>query len=420
MPPLGDAAPRERRPKGPKASTVRAKGGARRDRVLPLLLAGGAHGALLASLAEVKVREPPQMPAPTTTELFEIDEPQMPAERTDSPPSRPDDGASARSWLEPRAGTRGHAKSAAEPSAIEAPAPTLENWTFSPTTAAGASVDLQLGSQAPWQRELVRRSAAGFDPNTMAEPDRRARSATGGVAEDLQSADLAAGITRGGALLTAAEDAARADPVIVGEATFEVVIWRDGTSDVRLVSASEETEAWGAVASQMASEVKGRKVRFSPGADGLRVTLRLNASSKLADGRDVRSLHGPRAALAPSILQQQLAADSKEQVAAGPALPDHGSGGQKEVPAVGGELGPSKGSDPRGAVLQGLAQRVLPTPTVSVSGKVCSATVSLTPVGIGIGGGCSVENIGTPPTHAVSGRIVREEAMHRADAGSAP
>jgi len=374
---------------------------------------------LLASLAQVKPRAPDRAPPPPITTEVDIDqEPLRRDEALEPPTAVAVPSIAAHVPAEPRFARPG--QSTGEPIAAEPPRSALENWTFAPTTAGGASVDLQLGSQAPWQRALVRRSAAGFKGDTGTEPERRGPSTTGGVAEDISSADLAVGITRGGAVLTAAEEAARADLVITGEATFEVVVWRDGTSDVRLVSASEEAEAWRAVASQLASEVKGRSVRFLQGADGLRVTLRLKASWKLADGRDVRSLHGPRAALKPSMLQQQLAQDSKEPAAAGPALPEHGSGGQKEVPAIGGELGSSKGSDPGAAALQGLAQRLLPTPTVSVSGKVCSATLAVTPLGVGIGGSCSVENIGTPATHAVSGRIVREDAVHRADAGSAP
>ena len=61
--------------------------------------------------------------------------------------------------------------------------------------------------------------------------------------------------------------------------------------------------------------------------------------------------------------------------------------------------------------MQGLAQRILPTPTVSVSGKICSASLSATPFGLGLGGGCSLENIGTHAMRVVSGRILSEGAL---------
>jgi hypothetical protein len=55
-----------------------------------------------------------------------------------------------------------------------------------------------------------------------------------------------------------------------------------------------------------------------------------------------------------------------------------------------------------------LVARILPTPTLSVEGKVCSAKVSLTPLGIGMGGTCSLENIGNGTRRNVSGRVVSE------------
>ncbi len=68
-------------------------------------------------------------------------------------------------------------------------------------------------------------------------------------------------------------------------------------------------------------------------------------------------------------------------------------------------------SNAGGAALQGIAARVVPTPTLSISGKVCSASLTVTPLGVGLGGGCSLENIGTAATRVVSGRIVSESAL---------
>jgi hypothetical protein len=58
-----------------------------------------------------------------------------------------------------------------------------------------------------------------------------------------------------------------------------------------------------------------------------------------------------------------------------------------------------------------VAQLVLPTPTLSVNGTICTATIAVTPVGIGIAGGCSFENIGTGERRVVAGRIVSEGGL---------
>jgi hypothetical protein len=55
--------------------------------------------------------------------------------------------------------------------------------------------------------------------------------------------------------------------------------------------------------------------------------------------------------------------------------------------------------------------RVLPTPTIAMSGKVCSAAFTVTPIGIGLGGGCSFENIGAGTTRIVSGKIMSEGSL---------
>jgi hypothetical protein len=397
----------------------------RRRRVLPLLIASAAHVALLASLARVKIPEPPKnelrAPPEKETEIeIRLEEPaRAPKDETDTPRAAEESAREIARVERPPAPRPGD-ESPAEPSTVPPSGPASEDWTFSPT--APRSVDLGLGSGARRSGVTGPALAAGRDGRSPAEgatPKGSATSATGGVAEALSAADVSLGMVRGGSVLTAAEEATRADPVVGGDATFEVVMWRDGTSDVRMVDATGDTDEWQRIASTLASQVKGRNVRIASGADGLRVTVHLEASWKLADGRDLRSLHGPRAAVEPSVLQQALAANAGHEPKPGPepVLPDHGSGGQKETPAVGGELGTGK-EPPLPAVIQGIAQRVLPTPTVSVTGKVCSATLSVTPLGVGIGGGCSVENIGTPATHAVSGRIVREEALKRTDAGA--
>ncbi len=138
--------------------------------------------------------------------------------------------------------------------------------------------------------------------------------------------------------------------------------------------------------------------------------MHVEAQTKLADGRDVRTLHGLRASVTPSALQDQIEGKPGSRGSStAPGGPDH-TDAEGGPPPVGGYVGrgPSNGG---GAALQGLAARVMPTPTVSISGKVCSASLAITPMGVGFSGGCSVENIGTPAQRVVSGRIVSESAL---------
>jgi hypothetical protein len=85
--------------------------------------------------------------------------------------------------------------------------------------------------------------------------------------------------------------------------------------------------------------------------------------------------------------------------------------GASHEPPPPGALGPRFPPKSAGAVAQAIAQRVLPTPTLSASGRICSVAVVLTPMGVSAGGGCSPENIGTAATRTVSGRILSEGAL---------
>jgi hypothetical protein len=169
-------------------------------------------------------------------------------------------------------------------------------------------------------------------------------------------------------------------------------------------------DAWARVASSIEKTVDVRSVRLPPGGRGWHVVVRVDAAVRLADGRDVRTLHGPRVSVEPSALARALEgkADARgSSTSAGG--PDNVDSGPTETPAVGGKL--QRGQqrpDAAGAVIQGIAQRVLPTPTLSVSGKVCSASLSLSPTGVGVSGACSVENAGNPARRIVSGHIVSE------------
>ena len=282
-----------------------------------------------------------------------------------------------------------------------APEPRAGDWSFSP-------LDFRVDTKAALSPDIV----APSGPRGTESPSPRTGSTTGGVAEALAEHDVAIGMGRGGAVLAAAEDVAQSSEApLAGGATFEVVVGSDGHVDTRVLGADGDTEAWEHVAASLTARVDPRRVRLPAGARRWRVVVRVDARVQFADGRDVGSLHGLRPSLAPSALSKAL--DGKGEArgsSTGPGGPDHVGGGPTEPPPLGGALG--RGPSNAGAgVATGIAMRVLPTPTLSASGKVCSASLSVTPLGIGLGGGCSFENIGTGTHRVVSGKIVSEGGL---------
>ena len=230
------------------------------------------------------------------------------------------------------------------------------------------------------------------------------------MAEALAERDVALGLGRGGAVLAATEDAARSsDAPIDGGATLDVVVRSDGTVSARVARADGDAAAWGRVADAVARALDPRKVRVPPGSAGWHVVVRVDAKLVLPDGRNVKSLHGVRAEVAPSRLAETIAhplEGGDPRVA--PREPnDYGGGASDPAPAAGALARPG-GAGKTGGAAQAIAGTILPTPTLSVSGKVCSASLSVTPFAVGLGGGCSLENIGGAARRIVSGHIVSE------------
>jgi hypothetical protein len=237
-------------------------------------------------------------------------------------------------------------------------------------------------------------------------------SRTGGVAEALAAHDVELGMGRGGPILAAAESAAReSDLHASGVAVLDVAVRTDGAVVARVTHADGDSDAWARVAESVARSLDAKRIRIPPGSRGWHVVVRIEAKVQFSDGRDVRSLQGPRSSLAPSVLSNAIEGKQAERGSSTePGGPDH-VGGPTELPPAGGALGRHQPSNSGAAAVQGIAQRVLPTPTLSVRGKSCSAALTVTPLGVGLGGGCSLENIGTPATRIVSGRIVSEGSI---------
>jgi hypothetical protein len=279
---------------------------------------------------------------------------------------------------------------------------TNDRWSFSPTAV---HVDIERALE----KDYLAPATTHRDTTPNAE-ERTSGSTTGGVAEGLATRDAEAGLGRGGGVVSAAEGAARGEAApLRGGATFEVIVRADGSVGAQVVAATGDVDAWQEVARDLARRVDPKKIRIPPGARGWRVVVSVDAKVVYADGRDTTTMHGVRASVEPSVLSSALSGERDARGSStGAGGPDHVAEGVTDAPPLAGALGPEKPRNVGGTVITGLVARILPTPTLSVEGKVCSAKVSLTPLGIGIGGTCSLENIGNGTSRRVSGRVVTE------------
>ena len=374
-------------------------------RLVALGVACGVHGALLLGVDAVKVR--PTAPTEEPTAVSEITLEQLAPETTAVPepsPDRTDDGTGNvhAGALAARMVSRAASTIPSEVTPAESAPPGLgpnDGWSFSPSAAR---IELRVATP-----EIL---APPLDPAAR-EPGNgtktAAASATGGLAEGLAANDVEVGMGRGGPVLAAAETAARSsDAPLDGGATFDVAVRPDRVV-ARVVSADHDAAGWARVADSLGRSLDPKRVRLPSGGRGWHVVVRVDAVVRLADGRDVRTLHGVRASVTPSVLQQQTEAKPGGQWSPPPPPgPDVG----QDVPPQGGALGRGP-QHPGGGALQGLVARILPTPTLSISGKICSASLSATPLGLGLGGNCSLENIGSHPTRVVSGHIASEGSL---------
>ncbi|HEY1692720.1 MAG TPA: hypothetical protein VGG39_11195 [Polyangiaceae bacterium] len=381
--------------------------------LLPLATAFAAHAGALLALGALHRLPPPAAPSTGSTEIdldMSLPEPARPDARSTSAASEPRVPAdpearfgNVAAKVDPAAGLPERSLLPPPETAPLAPEPPSSAWTFSPfVVAPGAAIDLRAGVTPDMVAPPTASAGAAPQPPTA--------STTGGLSEGLAEHDVALGLGHGGAVLSAAETAARADAPVDGSATLDVAVHADGTVVARVLRSVGSSADWSRVADAIARSVDPHRMRL-PAGRGWHVVLRVDAKVRLPDGRDVRSLHGPRLGAAPSVLQKQLEAKPGAGDWAGAG--EEGHEDQRETAPVGGELGHGHGpqGNAGGAAAQGLAQRVLPTPEISVSGKVCSASIGLTPAGLAIGGGCSPENIGAHATRVVTGHIVSEGAL---------
>jgi hypothetical protein len=181
----------------------------------------------------------------------------------------------------------------------------------------------------------------------------------------MHDADVARGFGRGGVIARTVEDGVRADEAgaPLGKARFEVRLSSDGAVQVSLVSASDRARFAG-VAQRLVARLARQKIRVGS-TSSFTVTVDVDVHDQFADGTR------------PADVGKVSADASQGEV----------------VQAADGTL----------------ILKKLPGVSASVRGKVCSAGVYATPLGVGFAGGCSPENIGQVARRIVTARVVKEE-----------
>jgi hypothetical protein len=255
--------------------------------------------------------------------------------------------------------------------------PPGSTWTFSPTQAPDLA-RLSLGVDRYRAERPAPESAA---PIATHSADQAFADAT--------PHDVELGLSRGSPIVSAAREAAgQAD--MLGTALFDITLDGSGVR-VDLAHANRDAADWDRLRDSLAKLVATRAITLPSRGRGLRVRIQVDAAVKLADGRDVR------------------------------VLGSH----------AGATLGQVGGAD-------GITMKEMPSLYAEHVGKNCSARLALGPSGgdlaaqtnfgvdrpktapidlpslltpITVGGGCGVDNIGSPPRRMVAARVVSETQL---------
>ncbi len=329
----------------------------------PLVLACALHGATWAIVASRSIPRPAQEPPPVEPSAVDVtlDEAPVapaPARPAEPPAALPAPGALGRS-AHPAPGPLASSPS---PRGSAGGAPEHPGADDGPT----ASRDFHFEALRPGVGLVdptVAAKAAGAD----AEPPRPDEGADpGNLKASLAAADRSAGITRGGFVASAIESVVREQGPGMGKAQFDVRILRDGTLSIALTNASQDRAAFERLTSAIGKRIPKASLHLPDSAKGLRVLVDVDVHDQYADGTR------------PSDV-------GKVSAYAGP-----------------GEYATTK---------DGLIIKKMPGVSVTVRGKVCSGGFYVHPLGVGLAGGCSPENIGAPARKMVSAKVSREALL---------
>jgi hypothetical protein len=361
------------------------RGRVARERV-SVLIALGLHA--VAFVLATRVPRTPTSAAEPSRDVVELEleldvslasQPPLPDTRT---PTSPAHGPTASVDL-PRAPVRAYVvPSTSEPpstaplgSSIVTDSPRA-TWTFSPTRPADPAEQLSMGTS---------RYRVPVAELTEVRDDGTANRAFATMNEH----DLELGLGHGGPIRSAILEAVEADATTMGVALFDVTLDHAGAVRVDLVHATGASDPWTRLRESIARLVAAKAVRLPEAGRGLRVRVRVEARSKLADGREASSLgSGARATLGEA---------GTESVS------------MKEMPSVGVEHRAAVGSvrlsvSPAGGDLAGATN--FGTDSAGPSAPMAAGVTPFT-----IGGTISPENIGSAPMRVVAARVVSETRL---------
>jgi len=286
------------------------------------------------------------------------------------------------------------AEPAAEAPVAEAPPSTLD--TGSAPTPSGLSpsekpIDLGITTDG-WQRWV---GPPGEAQASRAEPRVRSNrfqvyrappvSTTGGVQEGLEKRDLELGLGPSGRVLSALHNTAHESLApAAGTATFEVTVLRTGGVEVRLGSASAQTEEWRGVAKRIAERLRAAPPRIAPPRQGARFVVELIAEETMPNGVRMKDLHGPQLeAVAPELSSTE---DAKKEL----------------------ELdNPTAWSNDDGTP-QPPIKLDLPGVYLAERGRVCSYRLGVSVFGPTFQGSCDPSQIGAKPLRMVRARVLEQ------------
>jgi hypothetical protein len=115
--------------------------------------------------------------------------------------------------------------------------------------------------------------------------------AAGGIVEALDAHDTAVGLTRGGPIVTALEDAATtAVAPFEGKATFDVGVDSDGHVFATLLDSNGNADGWHQVGDAARAALDPTRIRIPAGARGWHTVVKLQAGIRYPNGLDPKAM----------------------------------------------------------------------------------------------------------------------------------
>jgi hypothetical protein len=254
------------------------------DRRLYATLAAAVcvHGALAAELARSRapLAASPKAAPLLVERIVELEEAPLAPPTQASLPAPPRARSAVASATTPANRPDVREQNAPSPPPNAQPLASTEPWSFSP------SVPVDLGIGTHWK--VVAAASASVPPpppEASVSPPSWQQLMQG----ELAARDQELGLGPGGALVTAAHEAASgAEAPEEGSATLEIVCDASGAvTDGRVTGATGDLPAWTEMARPLVRQMHGKTMRLPPGAKGLRARLAVRIARTLPSGDKV-------------------------------------------------------------------------------------------------------------------------------------